>query len=248
MPRQGGRRLLHRGSDLEQVAHDERDRETRRGSLPAAEGERHDEAVLVHAVQQPPQAVARTDHASSREGAAGGDPLEEIRVVVVVAHQRSLLAGQHGLGAAWQECRRVPHGQHPRCHLVAPRQRDEPLPRRYQLGHEPSELRSGCGEVGALKLALLEVPAPVARPGRVVQRLPASPRDVLVNAVHGVGQGRQRVAGSSRRRYALGMRWQPRTTSSGRLPSPGSRTTPRRPRARRGHRGTIVWPAPASRR
>ena len=98
--------LRDRRARLEQVADDDRDAEAAPGAAPTAEGERHREPAVVDAVEQPPQLVGHADHPRAGESGLQHDGVEQVGVVVVVAHQRRL-PGQRGLRAPAQQRRRV---------------------------------------------------------------------------------------------------------------------------------------------
>jgi hypothetical protein len=63
---------------------------------PAAEGERGRQPGIVDAVEQAPQLVRHADHPAAGECRLEHDSIEQVGVVVVVAGQPGLAAGQHG--------------------------------------------------------------------------------------------------------------------------------------------------------
>ncbi|SII18474.1 Uncharacterised protein [Mycobacteroides abscessus subsp. abscessus] len=166
-------RLGHVTGDLEEEADDEGSGEPVPVTGPTPEGERDGQSVLIHPVEQPPQAVRGADHPAGAEARRSVDLLEELESVVVVAQQRGFGGAHRDLGAAGQEARRVPQGEHPGSRLIIAGELDEALPRGHELGHVLTQLRLGGGQVGAGPVAVAEIPGAVGRPHGVEECLPA---------------------------------------------------------------------------
>ena len=181
-PREHRRRLGHVRARLEQVAQDERHPEPVAEHRPAAERERDRQAVLVDAVEQAPQAVARAHHALPIPCRVPDEPLQARgRVVVVSDEDRAAGAAEDALRAAAQVRRRVHHREHPRGHVAAAGQLDQPLPRRHELGHVLAQHPRRVGEARAGRLAVAQEPVPIRGPQLLEDAAPRLPRSILLH-------------------------------------------------------------------
>ena len=180
-PGQHGRRLGDGRARLEQVAQDERHPESVAEHRPAAERERHGQAVLVDPVEQAPQAVARPHDPLPGPRRVPDDALEARRRVVVVAdEERPAGAAVDALRAAAQIRRRVHHREHPGGDIAAAGELDQPLPCRHQLGHVLAQHPRGVREVRAGGVAVAEEPLAVRRPQLLEDAAPRLARPILL--------------------------------------------------------------------
>lgn len=139
---------------FEQVPHYQRNREPIAYRTPASERQRDNEPRFVHAIQQPPEAVAHPDDLLAGPVRLDDHALETRGRIVVVTHQHRLAALPYALGAADDERRRSVQGETARGDLIASRQLYQPLVRLDELGHvliqtfaAGRQIRAGAGSV-----------------------------------------------------------------------------------------------------
>ena len=175
-------RLRDRVAGLEHVADHQRDREAVADVAAAAERQRDREAGVVDPVEQAPEAVAHADHAPPAPARQVDDPLQPLRGIVVVAHQRRAAGARpSALRAADDEARRAVEREQPGSQLVAPGKLDEPLVDRHELRHVALERAPAGRQAGPLGAVALEVPGAVRRPHRLEAAAPLLTRQELLD-------------------------------------------------------------------
>ncbi len=145
--------------------------------LAAAEGQRHRQPRVVHAIERAPQAVAHRDDAPAVPATEQQSAFTQHWTVVVVADQkRPMGIGPHRLRAAGNIRRRPIQRKETGGQIRATRQIHQALVGRDQLGHVFSEHAPRFQIIRALGVALRQKPLLVRRPVMLEQTPPLGSR------------------------------------------------------------------------